>query len=230
MSKPLIVVVEDETDIQDIIAYNLKREGYDVLTATRGDQGLSLIQAKNPDLIILDIMLPGIDGLTICQQLRAETKTKALPIIILSAKEEESDVVIGLGLGADDYIPKPFSPRELLARVKAVLRRSTARESQQQDQIRRGDLIIDIDRHQASLQGTPLKLTATEFKLLMVLASHPGRAFSREQLLNRVVGYAVVVVDRNIDVHIRSVRKKLGTQTGLIETVRGVGYRFADQI
>ena len=230
MSKPLIVVVEDETDIQDIIAYNLKREGYDVLTATRGDQGLSLIQAKNPDLVILDIMLPGIDGLTICQQLRAETKTKALPIIILSAKEEESDVVIGLGLGADDYIPKPFSPRELLARVKAVLRRSTARESQQQDQIRRGDLIIDIDRHQASLQGTPLKLTATEFKLLMVLASHPGRAFSREQLLNRVVGDAVIVVDRNIDVHIRSVRKKLGTQTGLIETVRGVGYRFADQI
>jgi two-component system alkaline phosphatase synthesis response regulator PhoP len=230
MSKPLIVVVEDETDIQDIIAYNLKREGYDVLTASRGDQGLSLIQAKNPDLVILDIMLPGIDGLTICQQLRAETKTKALPIIILSAKEEESDVVIGLGLGADDYISKPFSPRELLARVKAVLRRSTARESQQQDQIRRGDLIIDIDRHQVSLQGTPLKLTATEFKLLMVLASHPGRAFSREQLLNRVVGDAVVVVDRNIDVHIRSVRKKLGTQTGLIETVRGVGYRFADQI
>jgi phosphate regulon transcriptional regulator PhoB len=230
MSKPLIVVVEDETDIQDIIAYNLKREGYDVLTASRGDQGLSLIQGKNPDLVILDIMLPGVDGLTICQQLRAETKTKALPIIILSAKEEESDVVIGLGLGADDYIPKPFSPRELLARVKAVLRRSTARESQQQDQIRRGDLIIDIDRHQVSLQGTPLKLTATEFKLLMVLASHPGRAFSREQLLNRVVGDAVVVVDRNIDVHIRSVRKKLGTQTGLIETVRGVGYRFADQI
>ena len=230
MSKPLIVVVEDETDIQDIIAYNLKREGYDVLTASRGDQGLSLIQAKNPDLVILDIMLPGVDGLTICQQLRAETKTKALPIIILSAKEEESDVVIGLGLGADDYIPKPFSPRELLARVKAVLRRSTVLELQQQDQIRRGDLIIDIDRHQVSLQGTPLKLTATEFKLLMVLASHPGRAFSREQLLNRVVGDAVVVVDRNIDVHIRSVRKKLGTQTGLIETVRGVGYRFADQI
>ena len=229
MSKPLIVVIEDETDIQDIIAYNLKREGYDVLTASRGDQGLSLIQAKNPDLVILDIMLPGVDGLTICQQLRAETKTKALPIIILSAKEEESDVVIGLGLGADDYIPKPFSPRELLARVKAVLRRSTARESQQQDQIRRGDLIIDIDRHQASLQGVALKLTATEFKLLMVLASQPGRAFSREQLLNRVVGDAVVVVDRNIDVHIRSVRKKLGVQTGLIETVRGVGYRFADQ-
>ena len=231
MSKPLIVVVEDETDIQDIITYNLKREGYDVLTASRGDQGLSLIQAKNPDLVILDIMLPGIDGLTICQQLRASPKTKALPIIILSAKEEESDIVIGLGLGADDYIPKPFSPRELLARVKAVLRRSFAQKSQAQDrdQIRRGDLIMDIDRHQAIHQGTALKLTATEFKLLLVLASHPGRAFSREQLLNRVVGDAVVVVDRNIDVHIRSVRKKLGAQTGLIETVRGVGYRFADQ-
>jgi len=233
MSKPLIVVVEDETDIQDIITYNLKREGYDVLTASRGDQGLSLIQAKNPDLVILDIMLPGIDGLTICQQLRAAAKTKALPIIILSAKEEESDVVIGLGLGADDYMPKPFSPRELLARVKALLRRATAQESQGQeqgqDQIRHGDLIIDIDRHQASLQGVALKLTATEFKLLMVLASHPGRAFSREQLLNRVVGDAVVVVDRNIDVHIRSVRKKLGVQTDLIETVRGVGYRFADR-
>ena len=231
MSKPLIVVVEDETDIQDIITYNLKREGYEVLTASRGDQGLSLIQAKNPDLVILDIMLPGIDGLTICQQLRAAAKTKALPIIILSAKEEESDVVIGLGLGADDYMPKPFSPRELLARVKALLRRATAQEyqGQGQDQIRHGDLIIDIDRHQASLQGVALKLTATEFKLLMVLASHPGRAFSREQLLNRVVGDAVVVVDRNIDVHIRSVRKKLGVQTGLIETVRGVGYRFADR-
>jgi DNA-binding response OmpR family regulator len=174
-------------------------------------------------------MLPGIDGLSICQQLRADPKTKSLPIIILSAKEEEADVVIGLGFGADDYVPKPFSPRELLARVKAVLRRSSSQETVKQDQIRRGELIIDIDRHQASLRGIGIKLTATEFKLLTVLASHPGRAFSREQLLNRVVGDAVVVVDRNIDVHIRSVRKKLGDQTGLIETVRGVGYRFADQ-
>ncbi len=229
MSKPLIVIVEDEADIQDVIAYNLKRDGYEVLTASRGDEGLSLIQAKMPDLVILDLMLPGIDGLTICQQLRTDPKTKNLPIIILSAKEEEADVVIGLGFGADDYVPKPFSPRELLARVKAVLRRSSSQETVKQDQIRRGELIIDIDRHQASLRGIGIKLTATEFKLLTVLASHPGRAFSREQLLNRVVGDAVVVVDRNIDVHIRSVRKKLGDQTGLIETVRGVGYRFADQ-
>ena len=229
MSKPLVVVVEDEADIQDVIAYNLKRDGYEVLTASRGDEGLSLIQAKMPDLVILDLMLPGIDGLSICQQLRADPKTKSLPIIILSAKEEEADVVIGLGFGADDYVPKPFSPRELLARVKAVLRRSSSQETVKQDQIRRGELIIDIDRHQASLRGIGIKLTATEFKLLTVLASHPGRAFSREQLLNRVVGDAVVVVDRNIDVHIRSVRKKLGDQTCLIETVRGVGYRFADQ-
>lgn len=229
MSKPLVVVVEDEADIQDVIAYNLKRDGYEVLTASRGDEGLSLIQAKMPDLVILDLMLPGIDGLSICQQLRADPKTKSLSIIILSAKEEEADVVIGLGFGADDYVPKPFSPRELLARVKAVLRRSSSQETVKQDQIRRGELIIDIDRHQASLRGIGIKLTATEFKLLTVLASHPGRAFSREQLLNRVVGDAVVVVDRNIDVHIRSVRKKLGDQTGLIETVRGVGYRFADQ-
>ena len=229
MSKPLVVVVEDEADIQDVIAYNLKRDGYEVLTASRGDEGLSLIQAKMPDLVILDLMLPGIDGLSICQQLRADPKTKSLPIIILSAKEEEADVVIGLGFGADDYVPKPFSPRELLARVKAVLRRSSSQETVKQDQICRGELIIDIDRHQASLRGIGIKLTATEFKLLTVLASHPGRAFSREQLLNRVVGDAVVVVDRNIDVHIRSVRKKLGDPTGLIETVRGVGYRFADQ-
>ena len=229
MSKPLVVVVEDEADIQYVIAYNLKRDGYEVLTASRGDEGLSLIQAKMPDLVILDLMLPGIDGLSICQQLRADPKTKSLPVIILSAKEEEADVVIGLGFGADDYVPKPFSPRELLARVKAVLRRSSSQETVKQDQIRRGELIIDIDRHQASLRGIGIKLTATEFKLLTVLASHPGRAFSREQLLNRVVGDAVVVVDRNIDVHIRSVRKKLGDQTGLIETVRGVGYRFADQ-
>ena len=192
MSKPLVVVVEDEADIQDVIAYNLKRDGYEVLTASRGDEGLSLIQAKMPDLVILDLMLPGIDGLTICQQLRTDPKTKNLPIIILSAKEEEADVVIGLGFGADDYVPKPFSPRELLARVKAVLRRSSSQETVKQDQIRRGELIIDIDRHQASLRGIGIKLTATEFKLLTVLASHPGRAFSREQLLNRVVGDAVV--------------------------------------
>ena len=184
MSKPLVVVVEDEADIQDVIAYNLKRDGYEVLTASRGDEGLSLIQAKMPDLVILDLMLPGIDGLSICQQLRADPKTKSLPIIILSAKEEEADVVIGLGFGADDYVPKPFSPRELLARVKAVLRRSSSQETVKQDQIRRGELIIDIDRHQASLRGIGIKLTATEFKLLTVLASHPGRAFSREQLLN----------------------------------------------
>jgi two-component system alkaline phosphatase synthesis response regulator PhoP len=173
-------------------------------------------------------MLPGVDGLSVCQQLKADPLTKDIPIIIVSAKEEESDVVLGLGLGADDYVAKPFSPRELLARVKAVLRRSPAREKFDADRINFGDLVIDSTRHEVTVAENLVKLTATEFKILYQLASQPGRAFSREQLLNRVVGDGVVVVDRNIDVHIRSVRKKLGPCQDLIQTIRGIGYRFVD--
>ena len=230
MAKPLIIVVEDEPDIREIMLYNLRREGYEAEGFESGSEGLEAIRAKQPNLVILDLMLPGMDGLTVCQQVRAEAAIKATPIIIVSAKEEESDVVIGLGLGADDYVPKPFSPRELLARVKAVLRRS--QQTDQGDQHERvviGDLIIDLEKHTVTIDGQLVKLTATEFKLLYQLASHPGRAYTREQLLNRVVGDGVVVVDRNIDVHIRAVRKKIGNYADHIQTVRGVGYRFAEQ-
>ena len=228
MNNPLIVVVEDEQAIQDVIAYNLRREGYKVLLAGHGNEGLALIQSKRPALVILDLMLPGIDGLSICQQLRADPKTRSIPLMILSAKEEESDIVIGLSLGADDYLAKPFSPREMLARVKALLRRANTSRSVSDDYIQVGPLAIDFSRFEAKLSGQPLKLTATEFKLLAELAGHPGRALTREHLLNRSVGDAVVVVDRNIDVHIRSVRKKLGDQAAMIETVRGLGYRFVE--
>ena len=228
MNNPLIVVVEDEQAIQDVIAYNLRREGYEVLLAGHGNEGLALIQSKRPALVILDLMLPGIDGLSICQQLRADAKTRSIPLMILSAKEEESDIVIGLSLGADDYLAKPFSPREMLARVKALLRRANTSRSVSDDYIQVGPLAIDFSRFEAKLSGQPLKLTATEFKLLAELAGHPGRALTREHLLNRAVGDAVVVVDRNIDVHIRSVRKKLGDHAGMIETVRGLGYRFVE--
>ncbi len=228
MNKPLIVVVEDEQAIQDVVAYNLRREGYEVLLAGDGDEGLALIQSKRPALVILDLMLPGIDGLSICQQLRADAKTRSIPLMILSAKEEESDIVIGLSLGADDYLAKPFSPREMLARVKALLRRANNSRSVADDYIQVGPLAIDFSRFEAKLSGQPLKLTATEFKLLAELAGHPGRALTREHLLNSAVGDAVVVVDRNIDVHIRSVRKKLGDHAGMIETVRGLGYRFVE--
>jgi DNA-binding response OmpR family regulator len=230
MAKPLIIVVEDEPDIREIMLYNLRREGYEAEGFESGSEGLEAIRAKQPNLVILDLMLPGMDGLTVCQQVRAEAAIKATPIIIVSAKEEESDVVIGLGLGADDYVPKPFSPRELLARVKAVLRRSQqADQGDQHERVVIGDLIIDLEKHNATIDGQLVKLTATEFKLLYQLASHPGRAYTREQLLNRVVGDGVVVVDRNIDVHIRAVRKKIGNYADHIQTVRGVGYRFAEQ-
>ena len=228
MPKSLIAVIEDERDIQDMIAYNLQREGYEVVTAERGDEGLALVQDKRPDLIILDLMLPGLDGLSVCQSIRFDTTTQEIPIIVLSAKSEEADVVIGLGLGADDYMPKPFSPRELLARVKAVLRRGSNHLQKAEDTLVHEGLRVDLLRHQVFLNDEELRLTATEFGLLTTLVEQPGRVFSREQLINRVLGETVVVIDRNIDVHIRSVRKKLGADSGLIETVRGVGYRIVN--
>lgn len=228
MNRAKVVIIEDEPDIIEVMSYNLTREGFLVSASRNGVDGLSLVRNQSPALVLLDLMLPGIDGLSICQQLKSDPITRDIPIIIVSAKGEESDVVIGLGLGADDYIAKPFSPRELLARVKAVLRRSPRQEGQHKDRIQIKELMIDTVRHEVSISDVQVKLTATEFKLLFQLASQPGRAFSREQLLNRVVGDGVIVVDRNIDVHIRSVRKKLGDYSQMIETIRGVGYRFKE--
>ena len=228
MKKKKIIVVEDEPDLVDVVTYNLEREGYSVLASQRGDEGLNLIRSEAPDLVLLDLMLPGMDGLSICRQMKSDSSTKEIPIIIASAKGEESDVVIGLEMGADDYLAKPFSPRELLARIRAVLRRGAPTADVRDDRIVIRDLIIDSRKHEVKINNGVVNLTSTEFKLLHHLASSRGRAFSREQLLNRVVGMGVVVVDRNIDVHIRALRKKLGDHSDMIQTIRGVGYRFVE--
>jgi two-component system alkaline phosphatase synthesis response regulator PhoP len=228
-SRTQIVVIEDEPDIVEVVTYNLKREGYKVLSVNRGDEGLNLVRNQSPNLVVLDLMLPGMDGLSVCQQLKSDPITRDIPIIIVSAKGEESDVVIGLELGADDYLSKPFSPRELLARIKAVLRRGSTSESRVKEKIVTQDLTIDVARHEVRVADELVDLTATEFKILYQLASQPDRAFTREQLLNRVVGPGVIVVDRNIDVHIRAVRKKLGEHSDLIQTIRGVGYRLVNR-
>jgi DNA-binding response OmpR family regulator len=224
-----IVVIEDEEDILEVIAYNLRREGFEVTTSTSGEDGLAKIDRAAPNLVILDLMLPEIDGLDLCRKLKADPVTQAVPIIMVTAKGEESDVVLGLGMGADDYMVKPFSPKELVARVKAVLRRSrNLPEKERKDRIARDGIIIDPQRHDVRVDGDSIVLTATEFRLLHFLAAHPGRVFTRDQLLTRVIGEEAIVIDRNIDVHVRAIRKKLGEQRQLIETIRGVGYRFKD--
>lgn len=224
-----IVVVEDETDILELLSYNLQKEGFRVVCVRDGEQALQTIQKENPELILLDLMLPGVDGLEVCRRVRQDPTTRNIPIIMVTAKGEESDIVAGLSIGADDYIPKPFSPRELVARVKAVLRRGVWKEGQPTaGRLERGDLTIDAEKFEAKVKGTTLILTATEFRLLQFLATHPGRVFTREQLLNRVIGESAIVTDRNIDVHIQSVRKKMGTCRDMIETIRGIGYRFKE--
>ena len=229
MAKPKILVIEDEADILEVITYNLEREGHKVISCRNGEQGLSRIRTDNPDLVILDLMLPGMDGVEVCRQVKSDPVTRAIPVIMVTAKAEESDIVLGLGIGADDYITKPFSPKELVARVKVVLRRGPLREeSGGGERVVRGDLTIDLGRHEATVAGQLLTLTPTEMRLLHFLASHPGRVFPRSHLLSRVIGEDAIVTDRNIDVHVRALRQKLGEAADVIETVRGVGYRFAD--
>lgn len=229
MNRTRIVVVEDEPDILEILGYNLRREGFEVQSASDGTSGLSLIRREKPDLVLLDLMLPGIDGLDICRTLKDSDETADTLIIMVTAKGEESDIVLGLGAGADDYISKPFSPKEMVARVKAVLRRGPGiRQAGRQEVVERGELVIDTVRHKVSLAGQEVRLTATEFRLLHFLASNPGRVFSRDQLISNALGDDTVVVDRNIDVHVRGIRKKLAVDPPFIETIRGVGYRFAE--
>ena len=229
MKREKIVVIEDVSDILEVIQYNLVREGYTVLASEDGQEGLELIRKESPDIVLLDLMLPGLDGLEVCRRLKTDPVTKSIPVIMVTAKGEESDVVLGLGLGADDYVTKPFSPKELVARVKAVLRRGPLKEEVGAgERIRRGGLVIDAARHEVLVDGAAVSFTATELRLLHFLASHPGRVFTRDHLLSRVIGEDAVVIDRNIDVHVRAVRKKLGPYRDWIETVRGVGYRFRD--
>ena len=224
-----VIVIEDEADILEVIEYNLAREGYRVLSARDGEEGLRLVKREMPDLVLLDLMLPGLDGIEVCRKLKEDPITRSIPIIMVTAKGEESDIVLGLGIGADDYVTKPFSPKELMGRSKAVLRRGPLKEDRgTKERIVRDKVVIDAGRHEVRVDKKPVTLTATEFRLLHFLACHPGRVFTRDQLLNRAIGDGVIVIDRNIDVHIRAVRKKLGSYQNLIETIRGVGYRFRD--
>jgi DNA-binding response OmpR family regulator len=229
VAKPKILVIEDEPDILEVITYNLEREGHKVIACRNGEQGLSRIRTDNPDLVVLDLMLPSMDGVEVCRRVKSDPVTRDIPIVMVTAKGEESDIVLGLGIGADDYITKPFSPRELVARIKVVLRRGPLREqSGGGERVVRGDLAVDLGRHEARIGATVLPLTPTEMRLLHFLASHPGRVFPRSHLLSRVIGEDAVVTDRNIDVHVRALRQKLGAQAEMIETVRGVGYRFME--
>jgi two-component system alkaline phosphatase synthesis response regulator PhoP len=225
-----VVVIEDEADILEVVRYNLAREGFRVVACRDGEEGLATVRREAPDLVLLDLMLPGLDGVEVCRRLQADPVTSAIPVIMVTAKGEESDVVLGLAVGADDYVSKPFSPKELVARVKAVLRRGPLRADQGSgERVTRGGLVVDAGRHQVSVDGEPVSMTATELRLLHFLASHPGRVFGRDQLLSRVIGDHAVVIDRNIDVHVGAIRRKIGPYRGLIETVRGVGYRFQDE-
>ena len=229
MPQEKILVIEDEPDIGELIQYNLAREGYWVSVIDDGEEGLDRILRDSPDLVLLDLMLPGTDGLELCRRLKEDPLTRAVPVIMVTAKGEESDIVLGLGMGADDYVCKPFSPRELVARVRAVLRRGPLRaEGGSRERITQDGLTVDSMRHQVTVDGKDVPFTATEFRLLHLLASHPGRTFTRDQMLSRIIGESAAVTDRNIDVHVRTVRKKLGERRDVIETVRGVGYRFRD--
>jgi two-component system phosphate regulon response regulator PhoB len=225
--KPKILVVDDEPDALELIAFNLKNAGLEVLTAENGDQALRLARAQLPDLILLDLMLPEVDGLEVCKILRRDAATSAIPIIMVTAKAAEMDRVLGLELGADDYVTKPFSPRELVLRVKNLLRRRQAAETPT-DRISVGDLSIDIPRHLVTVQGRAVELTATEFRLLSVLAQRRGRVQSREQLLRDVWNYETAIDTRTVDTHMRRLREKLGPAARYLDTVRGVGYRFIE--
>jgi two-component system, OmpR family, alkaline phosphatase synthesis response regulator PhoP len=227
MAKDRILVVDDEEDLLELIRYNLSKEGYRVTCAASGEAALREARANPPDLIVLDLLLPNVDGLEVCKLLKNDSRTKHVPIVMLTAKAEEADMVTGLELGADDYITKPFSPRVLTARIKAVLRRKNEPPSPETTiQVR--ELVIHPGRHEVLVAGTPLTLTLTEFRLLHFLAQRPGWAFSRNQIVDAVKGDDYPVTDRSVDVQVAGLRKKLGTFGDYIETVRGVGYRFKE--
>jgi DNA-binding response OmpR family regulator len=225
MNKGTILVIDDEKDLIELLRYNLEKEGYDVIAATDGQSGLDVIKRHRPELVVLDLMMPGIDGLQVCQRLRADQQAARTPVIMLTAKATEADRIVGLELGADDYITKPFSPREVVARVKAVLRRSASQQETPQ-LIRSGELSIDLNGHEVKYAGARIALTATEFRILQFLAGRPGRVFSRDEIIDAALDSDTAVFDRTVDVHITAIRKKLGAGGELIETVRGFGYKF----
>lgn len=230
-----ILVVDDETNILELIKFNLEKDGHQVITTTSGDEGLRLAKLELPDLIILDVMLPEPDGLEVCRRLRSDQATSIVPVLMVSARGDTLDRVVGLEMGADDYIPKPFSPRELSARVKAALRRAkhdkpTVIASRE---IKSGGITVDLEKFQVQVDGEMISFTPKEFKLLKILLSHPGKVFTREQLLDRVWGFDFNVDTRTVDVHVRYVRQKVEQDPAnpkYIKTVRGVGYKFSENV
>jgi DNA-binding response OmpR family regulator len=231
MLKKTVLVVEDEEDIRELVSYHLLKEGYQVAGVASGEEALATAEARPPDLILLDLMLPGVDGLTVCQRLRKNPRTESVPIVMLTAKGEESDIVGGLNLGANDYVTKPFSPKELVARVRAVLRR-TESAAMPAEVVRVGDLELDLPRRRTTVAGHRVELTPTEFEVLTTLAREPGRVFTRAQLLDAVHGVAFESYERAIDAHVKNIRRKIEDDPRdprRLQTVFGVGYRVADE-
>ncbi len=229
MSKKRIIIVEDEPDMAELVAMRLQREGYDVETVGDGAEALEMIRCSPPDLVLLDLMLPGIPGTEVATKLRNDARTAGVPIIMLTARSEESDIVVGLHLGADDYITKPFSMSVLVARISAVLRRSRDIAAARGEVLEVGPMRIDLERHLVEVGGKGVSLTLTEFRLLVAIVSAKGRVLERNQLIDQALGMDTVVTDRTIDVHLTALRKKLGKARKYIQTVRGLGYKLADE-
>ncbi len=230
MPKEKILVVDDEEDILELIRHNLAREGYQVVCATAGESAVHKAESEKPDLIVLDLMLPGIDGLEVARNLKYNAQTRHIPIVMLTAKGDESDIVTGLEMGADDYITKPFSPRVLIARIRAVIRRRSQIINDENGTLLIYDLTIDTGRRSVLARGEAVQLSFTEFQMLYILAKRPGWVFTRSQIVDAVRGSGYPVTDRSVDVQIAGLRKKLGSCGDYIETVRSVGYRFKDNL
>ena len=228
MARAHIFVVDDEPDILELVHYNLTQHGYDVSCSLSGEEGLVQMRSRPPDLLLLDVMLPGMDGLEVCKALKQHSRTADMPIIMLTARSEEADIVAGLELGADDYLTKPFSTRVLLARIKAVLRRHYTATPTETEELIRGDLVIRPGRYEVLAMGQLVQLTRTEFRILHLLARRPGWVFTRNQIIEAAQGDDTSVTARSVDVHMVSLRRKLGSYGEAVETIRGVGYRFKD--
>ena len=227
VTKGAVLVIDDETDLLELVGYNLQREGYTLFAARTGQAGLAEAQLRSPSVILLDRSLPDLDGLEVCRRLRRDERTSHFPIILLTARATEADRVAGLEAGADDYVTKPFSPRELLARIRAVMRRAATRPPPL-EVVQVGDLVIDVGRYQITFRGKPLAVTVAEFKILRFMATRPGRVLTRAEVIEGALGGSADGLSRTVDVHLAAIRKKLGPGTDLIETVRGVGYKLVD--
>jgi two-component system, OmpR family, phosphate regulon response regulator PhoB len=227
MSKQTILIIEDERALVEVLTYNLRKEGFEVQSATDGQDGLRKAQTNLPDLVILDLMLPIVEGLEVCRVLKTGARTRDIPLLILTARSEEIDEVVGFQMGADDYVTKPFKIKPLIQRIKALLRRKKNATSEG-EVVAAAGIEINRTQHRASVAGVELTLTPTEFRLLWALVRQPGRAFSRHELMEAAMGDDALVLERTIDVHVKSLRQKLGDKADQIETVRGVGYRFRE--